>query len=345
MAEPNLTKITVAQERLMLRAFNRVLADIRDNVTLSEVVRALEAGNVDAVVKLLNMNEATWEPMYEAVREAYRTGGITGAEQVGPIPTPDGNIVPRFNMAATEAVNWLERARIRLVSDNSREQIQMVRSFLVDGLAAGINPRQVALDLVGRVNPRTKRREGGIIGMTPNQAVWNANARRQLENLDSDYFNRALRDKRFDAMIKRAIENGTPLSQTQIDRIINRMQDRTLKYRGDVIARTEQLNALRAAQHESMGQAAEAGEVDRRDVKRDWDATGDSHTRIEHLRAERDNKGVPMGTPFIVAGEQLMYPGDSSLGASEANTIQCRCRERFVIDFFGKVKRIRGFGG
>lgn len=29
--------------------------------------------------------------------------------------------------------------------------------------------------------------------------------------------------------------------------------------------------------------------------------------------------------PFFVSGEELMFPGDSSLGASAGNTIQCRC--------------------
>lgn len=54
-----------------------------------------------------------------------------------------------------------------------------------------------------------------------------------------------------------------------------------------------------------------------------WDSVGDSHVREDHLIA--DGQEVPVNAPFIVGGEQLMYPGDTSLGASVGNIINCRC--------------------
>lgn len=54
-----------------------------------------------------------------------------------------------------------------------------------------------------------------------------------------------------------------------------------------------------------------------------WMATDDERTRDEHLDA--DGQEVPQDEPFTVGGEQLMYPGDISLGASGWNTINCRC--------------------
>jgi hypothetical protein len=47
-------------------------------------------------------------------------------------------------------------------------------------------------------------------------------------------------------------------------------------------------------------------------------------TRDAHLAANEQT--VPKGAPFIVDNEKLNYPGDSSLGASASNTINCRCR-------------------
>lgn len=54
-----------------------------------------------------------------------------------------------------------------------------------------------------------------------------------------------------------------------------------------------------------------------------WDSVGDSHVREAHLVA--DGQEVPVNEPFVVDGEQLMFPGDTSLGASTGNVINCRC--------------------
>lgn len=64
-----------------------------------------------------------------------------------------------------------------------------------------------------------------------------------------------------------------------------------------------------------------------------WVSMGDSRVRPHHMAADVDpqNEGVPVDEPFIVRGERLMYPGDSSLGASLDNVVNCRCSA--VYDF------------
>jgi hypothetical protein len=32
-----------------------------------------------------------------------------------------------------------------------------------------------------------------------------------------------------------------------------------------------------------------------------------------------------MDEPFVVDGEQLMFPGDTSMGATARNIVNCRC--------------------
>lgn len=54
-----------------------------------------------------------------------------------------------------------------------------------------------------------------------------------------------------------------------------------------------------------------------------WSATGDDRTRLEHSIA--DGQVKKLDEPFIVGGEKLMYPLDSSLGASAENIVNCRC--------------------
>jgi len=69
-------------------------------------------------------------------------------------------------------------------------------------------------------------------------------------------------------------------------------------------------------------------------TRKEWLSTNDSRTRgsdpkdeFDHI--EPDGQIVGIDEPFIVNGESLMFPGDSSLGASAGNTIQCRCSVLF----------------
>lgn len=338
----NLNRIAQQQERLMLNTFNAIVSDIKEQAVISEIVRALEVGNVDAVIELLQLDEATWEPLSDSIRQAYRQGGITGATQIGAIPIDEGTLVLRFNTRNPRAEEWLATRSSRLITEIVQDQREMVRATLTANLAQGVNPRTSALDLVGRIDAGTKKRTGGFIGLTSQQAQWSVNARTQLENLDPTYFDRALRDKRLDSKIAKAMASGEVLDAKTIDAAVTRMQQRTLKYRADVIARTESINALRAGHHESIAQAIELGELEAGDVMKSWDASMDARTREAHLDADEEyTDGIPFDQPFIVDGEPLMYPGDPS--GSAANTIQCRCREKTTINFGKRVKRLEGF--
>jgi hypothetical protein len=53
-------------------------------------------------------------------------------------------------------------------------------------------------------------------------------------------------------------------------------------------------------------------------------------TRPDHFRAH--GQRVEKSKPFIVGGQKLRFPGDSTLGASASNTINCRCRTVAVVE-------------
>jgi hypothetical protein len=63
--------------------------------------------------------------------------------------------------------------------------------------------------------------------------------------------------------------------------------------------------------------------ISERKKQKMWDAILDGVTRPAH--AEADRQIVPFDQPYIVGGEQLMYPRDASLGASLWNLLNCRC--------------------
>jgi hypothetical protein len=156
------------------------------------------------------------------------------------------------------------------------------------------------------------------------------NVRADLEGLSPEYFTRKLRDKRFDGLVRRAIRDGKPLSQVDVDRITQRYAERSLAHRAEVIARTESLNALRAGRDEGVRQAMEQGAIS--NAQKVWDASGDSRVRPDHRAM--NGQSVGMNEPFVAPdGSRLMYPGDSSLGASASQTVMCRCVTDYRVDW------------
>lgn len=105
-----------------------------------------------------------------------------------------------------------------------------------------------------------------------------------------------------------------------IDEIAERLDtlylDQIIPNRSEVIARTEILHASNWGAH----QGALLTQVE---VMKIWISTPGNRTRPAH--AAVNGQKVNLDDPFIVAGEKLNFPGDPSLGASPANTIQCRC--------------------
>lgn len=90
--------------------------------------------------------------------------------------------------------------------------------------------------------------------------------------------------------------------------------------RAVTVARTETLGALSAGRHDSFEAIAE--ELDE-EFEHLWVSTLDGRARPAHLAA--DGQRVPLGQPYIVGGETLMHPHDSTGSAS--NVINCRCSE------------------
>ena len=123
--------------------------------------------------------------------------------------------------------------------------------------------------------------------------------------------------KQITATVTSGILQGSSINKMAKD-LMNRVTD---------MNRTSAVRAARTAvtEAENAGRQAAADELEKKGVimgKR-WIATHDSRTRDEHLEA--DGQIVENNKPFVVGGEELMFPGDKSLGASGWNLYNCRC--------------------
>ncbi len=71
-----------------------------------------------------------------------------------------------------------------------------------------------------------------------------------------------------------------------------------------------------------------------------WIAHDDQLTREEHVQADVDYSranAIPRAEPFIVGGEEMMYPADPH--GSGWNVYNCRCTMGYVVKGFKKIKR------
>ena len=126
------------------------------------------------------------------------------------------------------------------------------------------------------------------------------------------------------------------LKGESIPQIAKRIKERTEKtMRNSIrIARTETTQVENAARFDVGKHGEELGFT----MMKEWVATSDDRTRDAHNEA--DGQRVPVDQPFIVDGEELMYPGDVSMGASPENTINCRCSMvNIIVDKNEKAKK------
>lgn len=103
--------------------------------------------------------------------------------------------------------------------------------------------------------------------------------------------------------------------------------------RSVTIARTETTRVENSARQDVAETASKSGLP----MKKKWISTSDERTRPEHVAA--NGQVVDYDKPFIVGGEELMYPGDEN--GSAGNVINCRCT---VVSFVDKdaLKKQRG---
>jgi hypothetical protein len=249
--------------------------------------------------------------------------------------------VARFDARNPRAERWLRDHSSNLIEGIVADTKDAVRLALDAGMVEGNNPRQTALEITGRINRATGRREGGILGLNSGQTEAVIRARSELLSGDPaqlrNYLTRARRDKRFDRLVMQAMRDGKPVARADVDRITGRYKDRLLALRGETIARTETLASLNAGKEESIRQLVDSGKVQRSAVKKIWRATGDDRTRDSHLALN----GVEVGLdePFIspLTGAQMMYPHDTSRGAPASETIGCRCFYEIKINYLAAL--------
>lgn len=97
-----------------------------------------------------------------------------------------------------------------------------------------------------------------------------------------------------------------------------------------LISATEIQNAAEGSKQIELSGLIDSGTVDVDVTTKQWNSILDERTRLSHASA--DGQVRQTNEPFLVQGQLLNRPGDTSLGATPSNIIRCRCSSITIID-------------
>lgn len=299
-------------EAPMAAAYLAEVRAVESAATVAEVERLIAEDDRDGLAALLSLGSLT------LFTELFRTAFIQGAQN---------ELAGRWRFDSnTWAVINLLMGEYRSISDTSDMDLRKTIDVV---LANGNTTRNKALDLLG-VKGATARRTGGMVGLPVQMSEWVESARQQLLSGDRAamraYLTRKLRDTAYD----RFVVPGTKLTIEQANAISRAYSARLLQSYAKQLAQTYAQQAYNAGRNHAIQQLLDNRTITQDQVQKKWRTMRDE--RVRHSHATMNNQRVGFTEPFVSGlGGLLMYPGDTSLGASDADIYNCRCSLEYTI--------------
>lgn len=316
-------------------AFKEAIENIKSAVILKTVVERLERGDIAGAVEAVQFDPEAFASLELSLREAFNAGGVNMVQSMPALVAPDGTrVLFQFGVRNFAAEQLIREQSSALVTNITEDQREALRMAFENGLSQGRNPTRTALDVIGRVNRVTGRREGGSIGLTTRQVEFIERARDGLLSGDVQkmraYLELKTRDKRFDRTVAKAIREDRPVERAMVSKIIGRLNDKNLQLRGEMIGLEETKTALLSVRDNAVRQQIDAGKITAQEVTKKWLRTGSEHPRLQHEMMV--GQKVTFDTPFVAPdGTLLMYPHDPK--APARHRIGCKCRMEYEIDY------------
>ncbi len=209
---------------------------ISSQAQLQTVIGHIQAGNIEAAILALRIDPVFFQPLDRAIVEAYYQGGVLAMAALPRLKDPFP-VVRRFldlTDAMSEPKPGDENTSGQLIAAITEDARAAARERIVEGIGRNDPPAKIARALVGVTNPVTKKREGGIIGLNSVQSRFINAAEAKLRSGDPElmreYFSLSTRDKRFDRIVRKAIEEGKPVKAEDLTKIIGRLRTRTSSF-------------------------------------------------------------------------------------------------------------------
>lgn len=257
------------------QAYLDAVAAAASSVSLAALAEAIERGDSSSVITMLGSSfagalegkglAADITSLRDAIQATYAAGAKAAT---GELPVSMSTELS-FNLLNPNAVKALDSAVAEMVQDATVETKAAVQAIISRGFQAGESAAEMASDI------------RDVIGLSAQQERALASYRASLEAGDStglrDALSRAMRDGRYDRSLLSALDNQTGLGAKQIEKLVDRYQQRMRTYRANSVARTASVRASNAGQRETWRQAKEQGLIGD-DAEREWEASGDDRT-------------------------------------------------------------------
>jgi hypothetical protein len=307
-------RIAERHERTVATQVSAGITALRASIDEATLARAIETNDWDRLWRHLALDR-----MPDMLRPALnglawihdRLAQETMAEidaifKAGPSKLKTPAVIPlTYDPLASQTVQRQRDANEQIVEGVEDAAQQTARQVVSDGLAARMRPAAIA------------RRLRETLGMTIQEANAIENYRGALEQGSAAALARALRDRRYDARVRR----GEPLEDDQIETMVARYAERYRAFRAERIARTETLRAANQGRLEAYRQWAEmTGRGD--EIRRFW------LTAADELVCKVCRPIPDMNPQGIALNEQYATP----IGPQDQPPIHpnCRCTEKIV---------------
>lgn len=320
------------------RAFMASVTDLQAGVDWPLLLDRLGQIDIEGAIAALHIDPAAWSEYSSAMTAAYAKAGASTAAQIRQVGI--GGSGTRFNLANPRAVDWIAENVADRVVGFAQDQIMTARTVIQAGYARGQGPRNIAVDLAGRVAGGV--RSGGILGLdgpraarlqAVTQGMRTAEGVRDLVIAGHDG-SLTLRYKVNAATAQRIIKAYKAETEVpEADRIISERQysNALLKARADTVSRTETAAATMSARDESWQQMAESQGLGPDAVIKTWrHGRGAKDARPDHL-AMNGKSVIGLQTPFVFQdGTQMQFAHDPAGGA--AHNANCGCMTEYRVD-------------
>lgn len=304
-------------EPALAKAIRDLIKDHVASVNLADLEKAIKDGQTYRILDIIgDVDPVKAAAVREGLQGAVWAGGALAS--AAPVLNEARFAFNRLNPAL---ISWLENYSLELIRDIGQGTRAAVRTALIDGMTKGKNPVDQARQIkqaVGLTESQAKsvqnyRKELETFHLKRSAKRWGlGNQRSTLSGVavmpvdpktgkPADGIEaRRLRDQRYDGALKRAMENRKPIPSEQIDKMVDRYQERMIQNRARTIARSESLRATNVGVHEAWRQAIESRTVNGANVRKRWVLAKDERTcRIcTGIFKAQPKRGIPLEASF-----------------------------------------------
>jgi len=265
-----------------------------------QMIRRLDSAGLQRVLAdevMADAFVAGYQPIAETFIDAAHESARTGL----------AGLITYDPLIAMEPLQALRSELATTLTASARAALQ---GALLQSIRTGVEPSVIA----------SRLRE--VIGLNEPQQRAVANYRRLLENGDTTALRRALRNEKYDDLVRQAVRNGSGLSPARIDEMVADYAARQLSHRASTIAATETMQATVSGIRAPYVQAIKTGRLLDSEVKRFWLTAADE--LVCYICASiplLNKKGVGVNDEY----ETPEGPLDAPLAH-----VRCRCSERYV---------------